>query len=552
MTKKPAATPTAPKAAPKVAKPKSSAAKPIDRKPPRPAAARPAPEKPAPAKPAPDQPAINLDAIPTHKAFDSFLTTIPLNRLMLSALNVRQTERDADVASLAEDIAARGLKQNLVVVPAHFSTGAAPTERGTAMFEVIAGGRRYQALELLVTDGRLPDDYPVSCLIEPRNQASETSLSENLHRVAMNPADEFTAFAKIIAEQQKQGSSEAEAIAYTAKRFGVTVRHVQGRLRLSALQPDILEALRKGAISLDSAKAYAGSSDPDLQAKVFVDQCKPNTWKPHDPATVRQQLRQITVPLDDPLMKFVGLATYRAAGGRTEVEMFMGTDGDERALDGPLLASLAQAKAEPLVTPQAAADGFKSGILLTLRAGQPAIWPKAPEGFERFNPHYHGEMPEEADQQQWIAAYNLDEDCTGLDRIGCFRPKPEQAEQPSPRGYVPENDEARATRLRAEAIERKAAQLAACPFIDTDFEGRARWPKNSAWRIEPVDFLYEEIGEQNGDEVQPDGALVAILVRVTEAEIEAQRAQATRLHDQEAAAQAAITSGEVEDEGDEA
>ena len=158
---------------------------------------------------------LNTETVPTLEAFDPFLSTIALDRLMLSKLNVRQTERDADVASLAEDIAARGLKQNLVVIPAHFMTGEVnePWEgqdRWAGKFEVIAGGRRFQALRMLADAARIPPDQPVLCLVEPRAQASETSLSENLHRVAMNPADEFEAFAAIVAQQQKQGSTDEE------------------------------------------------------------------------------------------------------------------------------------------------------------------------------------------------------------------------------------------------------------------------------------------------------------------------------------------------------
>jgi ParB family chromosome partitioning protein len=42
-----------------------------------------------------------------------------------------------------------------------------------------------------------------------------------------------------------------------ARRFGLSARFVEGRLRLSALAPAVFEALGSGEITLDIAKAYA-------------------------------------------------------------------------------------------------------------------------------------------------------------------------------------------------------------------------------------------------------------------------------------------------------
>jgi ParB family chromosome partitioning protein len=445
------------------------------------------------------------------------ITTLPLFALTLSRLNVRQTERDADVASLAEDIAARGLKQNLVVIPAHFSTAETEENFGNK-FEVIAGGRRYQAMQLLVDQGRLPHDHPVPVLVETRDDASETSLSENLHRVAMNPADEFAAFDTVVQQQLKLGSDHEAAVLYTSRRFGVSVRHVEGRLRLASLAPEILDALRDGTIGLESAKAYAGSADHDLQRKVFAAQAKSN-WKPHDPATVRQNLRGETFPLGHPLMKFVGLDAYRAGGGRTEVEMFMGSEGEERGLDMKLLEKLAKAQAEPLVAPQAKSDGYKSGLLATSGYGYTARLPKAPEGMVRHE-RYYGELAKTA-KKKAIGVYAIRQDGTGIEHVATFKTEPK--EKP---GAVRDWDAEHRARQRQWEIEKRAARLAVGSMAGTPLEGRAFWPE---YNVNPV----------ASDRDDDNHSLVAILIRVPTAEIEAKMAEAEKaLAEQEAAAAA--------------
>lgn len=77
----------------------------------------------------------------------------------------------------------------------------------------------------------------------------------------MNPADECLAFGQFI----EQGA-DVEGI---ARRFGLSVRFVEGRLRLSALAPVVFKALGAGEIGLDVAKAYAATPDRERQAWVF-------------------------------------------------------------------------------------------------------------------------------------------------------------------------------------------------------------------------------------------------------------------------------------------
>ena len=159
------------------------------------------------------------------------IQSIPLNKLTPSARNVRRSGDEQADLQLKADIAARGLLQNLVVAPAKKPRGS---------FTVEAGGRRLRALRALAEDSLLDAAQKIPCLVVGGGAAAahEASLAENFQRLAMNPADECLAFGQLI----EQGA-DVEGI---AGRFGLTVRFVEGRLRLSALAPCVFDALGAG------------------------------------------------------------------------------------------------------------------------------------------------------------------------------------------------------------------------------------------------------------------------------------------------------------------
>src|SRR3546814_11081981 len=74
-------------------------------------------------------------------------------------------------------------------------------------------------------------------------------------------ADEAQAFAALI----DAGASTEDV----ARRFGLTVRFVEGRLRLATLAPVVFDALASGEITLDLAKAFGATSDQEIQARVY-------------------------------------------------------------------------------------------------------------------------------------------------------------------------------------------------------------------------------------------------------------------------------------------
>lgn len=268
------------------------------------------------------------------------IRTIPLNKLIPSPRNVRRTTDEQADLQLKADIEARGLLQNLVVAPAKKPKGR---------FTVEAGGRRFRALASLAEEGKLGTDHEVCCLVIDSGPAAaqEAGFAENFQRLAMNPADECLAFQQLI----EQGA-DVEGI---ARRFGLTVRFVEGRLRLASLAPVVFDALGAGEITLDVAKAYAATPDQERQAFVF-DQVSRSYMAQH-PDSIRRMMTQATVSASDRRARFVGEEAYAAAGGRIERDLFSDEDG-ARWLDIALLERLATEKLEALAAETVASSGL--------------------------------------------------------------------------------------------------------------------------------------------------------------------------------------------------
>jgi ParB family chromosome partitioning protein len=161
--------------------------------------------------------------------------SIPLNKLKPSAVNVRKTARETGIEELAASIAAHGLLHPLTVAPEIGKSG-----QPNGKYAVIAGGRRFAALKLLVKQKKLAKDAPISC-VPIADAGVEISLAENVTQAPMHPADQYEAFATLHA----QGMT-AEDI---GARFGLTARTVKQRLRLGAASPVLLAIYREGQMT---------------------------------------------------------------------------------------------------------------------------------------------------------------------------------------------------------------------------------------------------------------------------------------------------------------
>ncbi|TYB83748.1 hypothetical protein FQ320_23980, partial [Oceaniovalibus sp. ACAM 378] len=116
---------------------------------------------------------------------------IPFDKLVLSPSNVRRIKARVSVDELTKDIARRGFLQSLSVrsVLANYGTE-------TGRFEIPVGGRRFQALSLLVKQKRLNKTTHIPCIVRDvvlGENVEDDSLAENMQHVALHPLDQFRA-----------------------------------------------------------------------------------------------------------------------------------------------------------------------------------------------------------------------------------------------------------------------------------------------------------------------------------------------------------------------
>ncbi|EPG5446650.1 ParB/RepB/Spo0J family partition protein [Pseudomonas aeruginosa] len=252
------------------------------------------------------------------------LILVPLSRLVSrpAGRNVRKTPR-MSIPELAASIQRVGLLQNLIVI------AAADGQH----YEVVAGGRRLAGLKLLAKKRRISKEWDVPCLLVADGTARTASLTENVQREAMHPADQFEAFAALVAE--------GRPIEDIAADFSVTPLVVQRRLKLANVSPRLLADYRAEAVTLDQLMALAITDDHAAQESAFYDA---PTWQ-RNPSQLRDRLTEREIDAyRHPLVRFVGLDTYETAGGGIRRDLFAEGDAGVYLTDAALLERLAQDK----------------------------------------------------------------------------------------------------------------------------------------------------------------------------------------------------------------
>jgi ParB family transcriptional regulator, chromosome partitioning protein len=246
-------------------------------------------------------------AKPTKIKTLAVIREIPFNRLALSQANVRTVKTGVSIEELSEDIARRGLLQNLYVRPVIAADGAE-----TGFYEVPAGGRRYRALERLVKAKRLDKAVLVPCIVRDTGIAEEDSLAENTQREALHPVDQYRAFQTLI---DKDLSEED-----IAARFFVTPQIVKQRLRLAAVSPRLLDLYVAEEMTLEHVMAFTLTTDHARQEQVW--EALRNGYDPQ-PRQIRRMLTETAVhAANDRRAVFVGIEAYEAAGGEVTRDLF--------------------------------------------------------------------------------------------------------------------------------------------------------------------------------------------------------------------------------------
>jgi len=248
------------------------------------------------------------------------IQSLPVSALVLSPRNVRKTNRNP-IDGLAAAIKAQGLIHNLTVAPIN----------GSGKFEVVAGGRRWRALRHLIKTKALPKTHKVDCKIVAAEMAEEVSLSENVSREDMHPADQFDAFKTLLDKGLPVGD--------IAARFGVTPLVVKQRLKLANVSPALVALFREDKITLEQMMALAVTDDPAAQERVWSAGRQP--WQ-RESRELRAALTEGDIDAKrDRRAKYVGIEAYEKVGGVVRRDLF---SEDVYLTDGALLDRLTEEK----------------------------------------------------------------------------------------------------------------------------------------------------------------------------------------------------------------
>jgi ParB family chromosome partitioning protein len=390
-------------------------------------------------------------------------------KLAKSPTNVRKSSDAEADAQLEASILAHGILQNLIGLP---------VARKKGQYRITAGGRRLDAVHRAIEKGDLPAGFELPVMVvADANNAVEISLSENFFKLAMNPADACRAFQDIIETENKTPAD-------VAKRFGLTERFVQGRLRLAGLAEPVFEALRDGSVTLDIAMAYASTSDTTRQASVF-EQLSQGYYRANV-GEIRRQLASSAYCGSDPKALLVGRDDYVAAGGRIESDLFS-DDATEMWIDGDVLDRLADEK----LAAAAEAIRQREGFAEIRSVAAPHIPYTETYGLRQVQ----GELPPLTDEEEARCELIQDE-------LGAIEAS---AADENGEGYTVD-DEARTQALEAEyeAIqsrspiltdEQKASALA---YVVIGRDGQPR--VHEQFYIAPVEMPVDEDGAGDGDD----------------------------------------------------
>jgi len=267
----------------------------------------------------------------------SAIRGVPFKLLFLAPENVRKDESEDGIPELADDIESQGVLQNLAGYDAEPTRGKRQKPVG-----VVAGGRRYRALRLLLKQGRIDENYVVPCLVGSKDAAIAISLAENDNRKALHPADEFEAARALV-----DAGKSIEDVAALLRLEPLVVKR---RLKLANVAPEFIQLYRRGNLALEHLMALATTDDHQRQLKVW----KGLAEHARHPSAIRAALRENEVDSKDPVARFVTLKAYQKAGGKTRQDLFL---EDVALLDVELLKQLAKTKLDKHAA-QLKADGW--------------------------------------------------------------------------------------------------------------------------------------------------------------------------------------------------
>lgn len=175
---------------------------------------------------------------------------LPIYKIEPNPDQPRHDFDEDELQSLANSIVEHGIVQPLTV-----------REIEQGYYQIIAGERRWRAARLANLK-----EIPAVIIEADNRKAMELALIENLQRQDLNPVEEAMGYQSLMSDY---GFTQEQ----TAQRVGKSRPAVANSLRLLNLCPEVLEAVRKGALSAGHARAVLTLKSPRKQQEAAQKIC---------------------------------------------------------------------------------------------------------------------------------------------------------------------------------------------------------------------------------------------------------------------------------------
>lgn len=189
----------------------------------------------------------DLSAMTSATSNEEKTSQLAVEKLQPGKYQPRQMFSQESLQELAESIRTQGIIQPIIV-----------RKTSTAMYEIIAGERRWRAAQLAELS-----NVPVIIRDVSDNDAIAIALIENIQRENLNALEEAHALKRLQDEFKLTQLQVAEAVG----KSRVAVTHL---LRLLDLHPAVQELLQKTSIDKGHAKALMGLSLADQSKAVMI------------------------------------------------------------------------------------------------------------------------------------------------------------------------------------------------------------------------------------------------------------------------------------------
>jgi len=218
--------------------------------------------------------AATADAQALHALDDGYYGLFEIAKLRASPDNRKRFNEQA-LQELAASIKSMGVAQPILIRP------VAPTDEDPAIFEIVAGERRFRASKIAGME-----TIPAMCRTLSNLDAAKIRILENLQREDPHPMEEAEGYQLLML----QHGFTADQLVDEVKKSRA---YIYGRLKLCALTPEVREQFLEDKIPASTALLIARIPVPALQAKALGEILNPPVWQGNEPLSYRKAVEHI-------------------------------------------------------------------------------------------------------------------------------------------------------------------------------------------------------------------------------------------------------------------